>query len=100
MKPVSLDDYFKRSGDTELTESQYKIDSKQHGFFSYDISGDTLTVIQMYGNMKHWEQVMVDEAKKHGCKKILAGTWRNGKAMARLFKAKIIATGTLLEREV
>ena len=97
MKPVSIEDYLERSGDDGIVTAQHTIRDK-FGFLSYNIVNDVLQIMQVYGDGKHWQYIIEEIAKDIGVKKIQFGTYRNPKAMGRMFGYKVIAY--LLEKEV
>ena len=97
MKESWILDYLRRSGDSKIYKGNWV--ENEYGFASWGLNEDgDLVIYHLYGNGNYWEQFFVNLAKALGCKKIIAATKRNPKAMARRFKMKI--TGYVLEREV
>lgn len=90
-------DFLHRSGDRTITQTNYT--ENDHGFVSYKIEGNTLHVIQVYGDGKHWEKFFRKLAKEQGIKRAMFYTRRNPKAFQRRYGAKIVQTVMMIEEE-
>lgn len=90
-------DFMQRSGDITITQTNYIENS--HGFASYKIEGDTLRVIQVYGDGKHWERFFRKLAKENNIKRAMFYTRRNPKAFERRYGAKVVQTVMMIEDE-
>lgn len=96
MKPVCIEDYFRRSGDEKIIKG-HTIENEQ-GFMSYLIDGDTFIGLHVYGDGHYWNKEADRIAGQNGCIKIRMATRRNPAPWKRLFDFNVI--GYVLEREV
>ena len=91
-------DYLERSGDECIVDyGTLELDS-DHGFCIWDIYEDALTLVQVYGDGKYWNEWAEIKAKELGKTKILLATKRNPKGFCRKFNYKV--TGYILERDI
>lgn len=88
--------YLDKSGDeficiTNLVENE-------HGFASYFLEPHVLVVVNVCGDVKHWDKFFSNMAKENNCKKIRFVTRRSPEAWGRLIGFELV--GYILEREV
>lgn len=88
--------FFEKSRDDKLIIKNLMVTDK--GFCSFDVHNDILVVFQLYGDGNYWKKILIDFAKKIGCKKIKFGTQRNYKGFERKFGCKLV--GYIMELEV
>jgi len=96
MKQEDLQDYLKRSGDDKIIERN--LIENEYGFMTWTADEDSIIAINVYGDGKYWDRVLVNLAKELGVNKIIFGTQRNFKAYERKFGYKL--KGYILEKEV
>ena len=95
MIPISIDDYFEKSGDTKIVDGT--IEENENGFCIWRIQEDKLVLVQVYGNGKYWNEWATNKAKELKMKTIFFAT----KINPEIFKPhgfKVI--GHILERKV
>jgi hypothetical protein len=80
--------YLHKSGDAEIKPSTYR-HACDKGFATWDVSDDSLIVLQVYGDGLYWLDFFKKIGKDLGLK-ITFGTRRNPKAWQRKFNAKVI----------
>lgn len=90
--------YFEKSGDNKLLEG--KIIENNFGFMVYDVLGDEFQLLHVYGNGKYWQSLAEEIAKMLNCTKIVIGTYRNPKTLARKYGYKVVKTGYMMEKEI
>ena len=73
MEVKSLEDYFSKSGDTELYTKNIEQDNKK-GFCSWEIKGRSLVLLQVYGDGAYWNDWAENKAKKEHLQEIIFGT--------------------------
>lgn len=96
MKPVSIEDYFKRSGDDSLMRGE--VEQDETGFIIFRVDGDILNGLNIYGDGDKWRDRLIEIAKERGCNKIRCCTRRNPEAFSKKFGMEII--GYIMEKEV
>ena len=80
----------RRSGDDSIEPENYT--ENEHGFGSYTIAGNELTIVQCYGDGAWWDAEFTRLAKANNCTHIVFATQRNPKTFARKFGYKTMAT--------
>jgi len=90
VKPVSLSDYFERSGDTEICGKGPLIQN-EHGFMVWSVTNEAVIAWQVYGDAGYWDQCLQDLARTFRLPKIQFMTRRSPKAWARKLGYKQIA---------
>lgn len=99
MKYEHWKDYKERSGDDNpVYPGKWVVDDDEKGFVIFSVDGEYMVVHQMYGDGKYWEEVVKEQARKLGKKKMRWFTKRNPKTWIRKYNAKII--GYVMESEV
>lgn len=93
---TQLDDYFKRSGDTELSEGN--IFENSYGFCIWRTYEDVFVLVHVYGDGNYWNNWAEIKAKEFGMKKIIFGTKRNPSGFCR--KHGFHISGYVLERSI
>ena len=96
MNDDAIEDYFKRSGDTEMPDGE--LVENDHGFCIWRTYQDSLVLVSVYGDGKYWNDWADIKAKELGFKKIMFATKRNPEGFMKKFKFKVI--GSLLERSI
>lgn len=91
-----LDDYFARSGDTELSHGT--IEENENGFCVWRTHNDTFVLINVYGDGCYWNSWAEKKARELNMKKILFATKRKPDAFCR--KHGFDVTGYILERKI
>lgn len=82
-----------------IPENHIFVADSKKGFMTYEVDGDTFYVGLVAGDGRHWNSEIDRLAKKHKCKKILFGTYRNNPAaFTRKYGYKV--AGFILEKEV
>lgn len=93
MKPISIEDYLEKSGDTEIVHGNKE--ENEHGFCIWRTSGDKLLLVQVYGDGHYWNKWSDKKARELGMKTILGYTKLNPKIFTQ-YGAKVV--GYLMER--
>lgn len=96
MEQNKLQDYLNRSGDNEIINQN--LIENEHGFMTWTADKESVIALNVYGDGKYWDNVLVNLAKELGLNKIIFGTQRNFKAYERKFGYKL--KGYILEKEV
>jgi hypothetical protein len=76
-----LDDYFSRSGDTELSVGN--MEENEYGFCVWRENNGNLLLIHVYGDGKFWNNWAANKAKELGMNKVCFATKRNPMAFCR-----------------
>jgi len=94
-----LEDYFRKSGDTELLDGNLLL--LPYGFIIYEVDGDVLGLLHVYatkGSGKKMDKFINSLAKEIGAKKIRFATRRRPEGFVRKYNYKVV--GYVLEKEV
>ena len=73
-------------------------EDKDKGFVLYNIENGHIVVLAIYGDGKHWFNVMEEDARRLGIKKIRGSTKRNPAAWSRRHGVKVV--GYIIEKDV
>jgi hypothetical protein len=96
MRKEIIEDYLKRSGDTQIF-TQNLIEN-EHGFASFQITEEALVILNVYGDGKYWDDQLCQIANELGLAKVRFATRRNPKPFERKFNYKTI--GYVMEKEI
>lgn len=96
MRQEYIDDYFKRSGDSELPKGNEE--ENEHGFCIWRIESNSLILVAVYGDGEYWNEWSINKAMKENIKNIIFATKRKPDAFVRKYGYKV--TGYILSREV
>lgn len=91
-----ISDYLKQTGKEAL--SAHYIESDQRGFITFEFSGDTMLIPDLYGDGRYWLKRALIIAKENGMKKLKGATTRNIEPYCKMFGLKVV--GYIVEREV
>lgn len=93
----ALQDYYRRSGDTEILHGTIEQDEKK-GFMVWTFTNDSVVLLHVYGDGEYWNEMAEEIAKGLNLNKILFATTRSPKAFCRKYGCDIV--GHVLAREV
>lgn len=91
-----IEDYLRRSGDTELPKGN--VEENEHGFCIWRIIEDKLILASVYGDGKYWNEWATKKAEKEGMNTVFCATKRNPAGFIRAHGFKVV--GYILERDV
>lgn len=90
--------FLTKSGDPGISAAFDELFENDKGFISFRVTGDSLFIVQCYGDGRYWMDVARGVAKKLGLTKIQFTTRRNYRAFERRHGFKLI--GYVMESEV
>ena len=95
IEPQVLEDYFRKSGDTELVEGH--LETSDDGFCVWGSNSEGLCLIHVYGDGVYWNSWADKKAEELGVTNIFFATTRSPRGFERKFNYKVI--GHILERK-